>query len=318
MLNFIFIFLCASTSLPKETLHIEKPSLSITYNSPEKSPKAAQLRIYADSIQFPMFLNQCLCSTIVVYATQPFNESAITWNNRPQKGKSLAAYKSVVAPTWYSWTSTGMANYVDSLASAGKDTIPFLLEILNRNGGICDVIWWLASRESSRRPELIYNSTTYSPLGDAWVTDGYPGGPDSTHGSDPYILVCSCTLTYNPDFTYRSGTQLAYLQFYVQASVEDKDTKNSFPISPFPNPFSSSISISYFVPKDGQNVLLEVYDITGKLVKTLVNEVKPSNGKYSINWDGRDFMGRTIPNGIYFYRLQTGDFILTEKLILIK
>jgi hypothetical protein len=90
-----------------------------------------------------------------------------------------------------------------------------------------------------------------------------------------------------------------------------------------PNPFYSSTLISYTLPGirvqrpgvSGQNnipVRLEVYDITGRLVETLVDKGQEP-GIYQVEWDGKDHS-----SGVYFYRLQAGDFISTKRLILLR
>lgn len=79
----------------------------------------------------------------------------------------------------------------------------------------------------------------------------------------------------------------------------------------YPNPFNPSTIISYEVPKQS-NVLLKVYDILGNEVATLVNEEK-SAGSYQIIFDAS-----ALSNGVYFYRLQAGNFVETKKMILMK
>jgi outer membrane lipoprotein-sorting protein len=83
-----------------------------------------------------------------------------------------------------------------------------------------------------------------------------------------------------------------------------------------PNPFNQSTAISYQL-RASSHTTLKVYDLTGRQVRTLVNEEKEA-GYYSVNWDKRDAMGKEVANGIYFYRLTAGDFIQTRKMILMK
>jgi flagellar hook assembly protein FlgD len=64
-------------------------------------------------------------------------------------------------------------------------------------------------------------------------------------------------------------------------------------------------------------VTLKVYDITGRLVRTLVDANKES-GNHMAVWDGRDDRGEKITNGVYFYRLNTNGFTVGRNLILIK
>ena len=79
----------------------------------------------------------------------------------------------------------------------------------------------------------------------------------------------------------------------------------------FPNPFNPNTAIKYAIPKTSI-VTLKVYDLLGKEIATLINEEKPI-GDYEIDFDGSN-----LSSGIYFYRIQTGKFTDTKKLILIK
>jgi hypothetical protein len=81
-----------------------------------------------------------------------------------------------------------------------------------------------------------------------------------------------------------------------------------------PNPVSTWTNILYALPVNSQ-VTLAVYDITGKLVKTLV--LGSENAGYkSVRWDGRDNAGKPVPNGLYFIRLETPKYAATGKLVL--
>jgi len=85
----------------------------------------------------------------------------------------------------------------------------------------------------------------------------------------------------------------------------------------YPNPFNPSTVITYQLPEAG-HVSLLVYDLTGKLIRTLVSEVRPA-GYYKIMWDGRDAKGSPTATGVYFYRLVAGDaFTETRKMVLMK
>jgi flagellar hook assembly protein FlgD len=65
-------------------------------------------------------------------------------------------------------------------------------------------------------------------------------------------------------------------------------------------------------------VQLNIYDLSGSLVSTVVNEEKPA-GEYSIGWDGEDKDGKTLSSGIYFYTLQAGEnTLISRRMILIK
>ena len=78
-----------------------------------------------------------------------------------------------------------------------------------------------------------------------------------------------------------------------------------------PNPFNPTTTINYEIAKRGY-VTLKVYDVTGKLVVTLVNGEMPG-GRHEVAWEAGD-----LPSGVYFYRLEFDDFVQTRKMILLK
>jgi hypothetical protein len=78
-----------------------------------------------------------------------------------------------------------------------------------------------------------------------------------------------------------------------------------------PNPFNPRTRISYFLPADG-DVTISVYDVTGRLVEVLLTRSQ-SAGEHTVEWNATN-----VPSGIYFYRLQFGDFNEARKMILIK
>lgn len=79
----------------------------------------------------------------------------------------------------------------------------------------------------------------------------------------------------------------------------------------YPNPFNPSTTFRYELPKSSM-VRLNVYNILGREVTALVNERK-SAGAFEVKFDAAG-----LPSGVYFYRLQAGDFVATKKLVLLK
>jgi len=84
----------------------------------------------------------------------------------------------------------------------------------------------------------------------------------------------------------------------------------------YPNPFNPSTVIS-FSTQVNDRVILDVYNVSGRKIRTLVDENKIV-GSYSIVWDGRDDSGRWIPSGVYFYRLRVGSVTQHRKMILMR
>ncbi len=92
-----------------------------------------------------------------------------------------------------------------------------------------------------------------------------------------------------------------------QASIPDKVQLNDN----YPNPFNPETVIRYGVPEQTE-VQLNVYDVLGRKVQTLINEQK-SPGRYEVNFDGSE-----LASGMYIYRLKVGANVLTKKMMLIK
>lgn len=83
-----------------------------------------------------------------------------------------------------------------------------------------------------------------------------------------------------------------------------------------PNPFVSITTIQYQLPIESR-VSLRIYDVTGQLVRTLV-DTQREPGYYKVVWDGRDDTGRRVTSGIYFYKIRAGPYTATKKLILLR
>ena len=130
-------------------------------------------------------------------------------------------------------------------------------------------------------------------------------------------------------------TAVALLKYYSQLAQEFYD--NNFPVfvsidenkiipadielfQNYPNPFNPLTTISYVIP-ERSFVTIKVFDILGNEVATLVNEEKQA-GSYEVEFSTGSHSGlsgiRELTSGIYFYRLQAGNFIQTKKMILLK
>jgi len=83
-----------------------------------------------------------------------------------------------------------------------------------------------------------------------------------------------------------------------------------------PNPASGEVNFSYMLPRTG-SVLLKVYDICGRRVKTL-EEGQKQSGAHHLSWKGDDNQGRMLPAGVYFYQLQFEGNNLTQRLVLLR
>jgi hypothetical protein len=84
----------------------------------------------------------------------------------------------------------------------------------------------------------------------------------------------------------------------------------------YPNPFNPVTEIMYNLPTSC-NVRLEVYNVLGQRIATLVNEHQKAGSKV-VSWNGKDSVGNDVASGVYFYRINAGEFVEMKKMILLR
>lgn len=98
----------------------------------------------------------------------------------------------------------------------------------------------------------------------------------------------------------------------IVGGIQTIEIPNYFSLAQnYPNPFNPSTSIKYSVPS-AEMVTLKVYDVLGKEIAVLVNELKQP-GFHSV-----DFNASSLASGIYFYRIDAGEFSSVKRMVLIK
>jgi hypothetical protein len=126
-------------------------------------------------------------------------------------------------------------------------------------------------------------------------------------------LVTTDDIEYNYSLanSYNNETLLAK-KGYEEISLNGSAIITEYALEQnYPNPFNPSTTIRYQIPNDGL-VTLKVYDILGSEVATLVNEQK-STGRYEVN-----FNAASLASGVYIYKLASGSYIQSKKMLLIK
>lgn len=124
-------------------------------------------------------------------------------------------------------------------------------------------------------------------------------------------IIFDSTVTTWPEYF---GTKVKRLMSFTKnvLSVSKEVIATGYSLSQnFPNPFNPTTVISYQLPVTS-TVTLKIFDLLGREVATLVNEEK-SAGSYEVHWNAMGFA-----SGVYFYQLQSGEFVQTKKLILQK
>jgi hypothetical protein len=119
------------------------------------------------------------------------------------------------------------------------------------------------------------------------------------------------------------GTQPADVLYSLKDTLPDigvEETKPIFSPSPvalyqnYPNPFAKKTMIRFTVPNNTE-IALGIYDISGRLVRTLAKGI-PGAGSYFVIWDGKDSNGEKVPSGVYLYKLRAGLYREAKKLLL--
>ena len=124
--------------------------------------------------------------------------------------------------------------------------------------------------------------------------------------------VKACVSFYNFIYVAASDGVWRGLTNEVTTGIENNEIPVSYKLQQnYPNPFNPTTTISYALPKTGY-VTLKIYDTAGREVAQLVNQ-ELSAGRHSVSFNGKD-----LSSGVYFYRIISGEFIQTKKLILLK
>jgi len=119
---------------------------------------------------------------------------------------------------------------------------------------------------------------------------------------------------YNETVTYHATRSVTVTTTPKSGKVEQFTVLDAYP-----NPFNPSTIIKYALPPLDANYLttVQIYDLAGKLVKTLLNE-QQQTGWHSITWNGTDQVGRSVPAGVYLSKVSFGSEVKTIKVMLLK
>ncbi len=160
-----------------------------------------------------------------------------------------------------------------------------------------------------------------------WDVDGDGLTEVVEESYDQKIYCWDTPWTFNPNLAVwpmfkrdqrNSGTPGQSI-FARTAVPDDRPAIGPLLLQNYPNPFLASTSIRYRIPETSEyvGVALRVYDMNGRVVRTLVNGEQPP-GLHELRWDGRDDRGLKVASGIYPYRLEVGGQSMTRKLVLLK
>jgi hypothetical protein len=128
----------------------------------------------------------------------------------------------------------------------------------------------------------------------------------------------ACVKSYpeetNPNFI--NALSLERLTFFSSGIEDNEIPTDNIKCEHYPKLFSGYTTIQYSLPEES-HVELTLYDINGRIVKTLVNDTQ-TKGNYSYRWYGENYSGKLLSSGIYFYRLKAGKNTYADKVILMR
>ncbi|MBD3367519.1 MAG: T9SS type A sorting domain-containing protein [Candidatus Eisenbacteria bacterium] len=172
------------------------------------------------------------------------------------------------------------------------------------------VVYWLDVQAFPQDPVAFFGWKTSL---DHWNDDAVWGS-----GDEPYPGPWD-ELLYPPGHQlFGESIDLAFmLRSHYGTGIGEKGFDRFHLEQNVPNPFNPVTTIAYQVPSGGADVRIEIYDVSGRLVKTLVDEHRPA-GRHEVSWVGRDASGDEVASGVYFCRMNAGGEKMTRKMLLLK
>lgn len=220
----------------------------------------------------------------------------IAFNTEGVRTIYLANYTFMPLLTYNDFWNNGQGHFVAFSKEVGDTTWGF-----NRNGVPCDSF------------HNIIRDPLFADVGN----------------SDFNLFVNSpCIDAGDPNSPLDPDTTIADIgaYYYPHTPTFVRDDKGNLPdefelLQNYPNPFNPTTKIKFGVGSlefgNPVHTTLKVYNILGQLVRTLLDEEK-TPGKYEINWDGKDDLGKEVGSGIYFYQVRTRNYTDTKKMVLLR
>jgi len=174
------------------------------------------------------------------------------------------------------------------------------------------------------------SALAFSPDGGVLVSSGRTGSTPKikfwdivTGEMTRYYDDSALDIDFSPDgqyFTYgRSGGNVVLARSGLLSGIEGPSESRTrrLALRSFPEPFNPMTQIEYELPHPGR-VTLRVYNLSGRLVRELLDSVEREEGSYAVPWYGRGDSGRPLPSGVYFARLDAGEETAVHKMVLLK
>jgi hypothetical protein len=169
---------------------------------------------------------------------------------------------------------------------------------------------------------ILYNTLSVHPMGPDWMSFRWEiDGGNVLKGQDTtsvYLAPGAHTIVLHAeDELGRESTDTMDVVVDTGSGIDDGPRGlNRLDVN-YPNPFNPTTTIRFEVAATGR-ATLRIYDVQGRLITTLVDDVRERGIEYRVTWDGRDDDGRAVASGVYFARLEAAGFAQTRKMVLLR
>jgi len=237
-------------------------------------------------------------------------------------GQSLQLTGSGTKYSDFTWAAP-MTETFGSANAGGDQSLPVELSQFTATfqNGVVELNW-ITESEVNNLGFNVYRSTNdeenYHNINGVLIE----GAGNSSEANDYYFtdseIVPGNRYSYKIEDVSNDGQKEMHGPVTVQTEKSDDQIANSYALgNAYPNPFNPETTITYEIPEEC-TVKINIYDIQGNLVSSLVNTVQNA-GNYKVTWHGTDNNSMKVGNGVYFYQMTTNTgFAKTAKVIFLK
>jgi hypothetical protein len=243
--------------------------------------------------------------TIPLLAGDGAGGAIVTWSDR-RNGVNQDIFAQRI-------DSTGAVRWAtDGIAVASGDHIAWQPDISNAGSGQAIIAWedFRSGTGTDIYVQRIDSSGTFGNQQNGIVVSSATRNqqlPKIAYGGSAGVFF-AWTDTRNGD---NSDIYADILKSVLLSVSEDKQPEQFNLLQNFPNPFNPETHIQFQLSQ-ARHVVLTIFNIRGKVIRTLIDEQKPS-GSFRVTWDGRDHSGNKVASGLYLYELTAGDFFQTNR-----
>lgn len=159
--------------------------------------------------------------------------------------------------------------------------------------------------------DYVLNDIELAPTGELYLADRKPTNP----GIRLYNIATDTEITTNPIDVGLPPVDITF-SYNLPSAIELTAPSSTSLGRSYPNPFNPSTTIPFTLER-GSDVDLSIYDVSGRLVRTLLHGRRSAGGQKA-RWDGRDNSGGIVPSGVYFVRLKADGLAASQKLLFLK